>query len=683
MNLEFTEKELQALKYYKEVQYKAINQLLVSNCETDIALLSDEVEDKVEYISYSRENVEKNIEIIKTIYELMQKVYHKNKRTEGWAFVRGTNIAEIERLKNELYIDKFLSTTRDTEKAQKEFSTVWNRPALMYICGNSNIPYLEVDEILGKRNDQAEVIIAPFTKIKEIKENNEITLENSVKTIKTYDVKLEKQELDELSEEERNGLYNYILDNVNSINRRLEECIVLEKENATHYENMRKLEQLLSKYELTAEQKEIEKDYTEIERRADLDDIERINKELDELKDIASEIYQIRKNNIDFITNWKKNIAVYLMAECKEIELKYVAISEIEEEKEQEKIEKYKEEIKKESEILENKNYEEVFEILKKECEENKELSKKLLENIEVLISKQQNHAKIARNLGTNYSALSNAFDMKKNAESLRDLIQTIHLKVQSINEQEDKTEQIEKLKNISNVNLQISTLINYLNNPKIVIQNSKINRFDEIAIIEENELKRGIATRIREICGEAELRKLKDDLELLEDKNGFSRFIGIFTGRNKLDEFMIEQIDVRTKAIRRTLSKKMTLTHSYSIHELIAEIRMFIEENDDDELVEDHIGDLEALEEELKRNFIIIDSKVKDIVERKEGKNLPVTDKKLSRRELIEIETYQFLHKYGYDITNIEEEPEYQNTVASEISKIVEYINTSNILNL
>ena len=38
----------------------------------------------------------------------------------------------------------------------------------------------------------------------------------------------------------------------------------------------------------------------------------------------------------------------------------------------------------------------------------------------------------------------------------------------------------------------------------------------------------------------------------------------------------------------------------------------------------------------------------------------------------MIEIETYQFLHKYGYDIVKTEEEPEYQNTVAPEIAKIV-----------
>ena len=34
-----------------------------------------------------------------------------------------------------------------------------------------------------------------------------------------------------------------------------------------------------------------------------------------------------------------------------------------------------------------------------------------------------------------------------------------------------------------------------------------------------------------------------EDDYEIIEDKGAFSRFLGIFTGQNRLDEFMIEQV--------------------------------------------------------------------------------------------------------------------------------------------
>ena len=284
--------------------------------------------------------------------------------------------------------------------------------------------------------------------------------------------------------------------------------------------------------------------------------------------------------------------------------------------------------------------------------------------------------------MGTSYSALNNAFEMRKVSETLLELLQNINLKVKTICEQE-KTEEIEeKLEKISKSNIEISTLINYLNNPKIAARNSKATRFDEMAIIEENELKRGIAEKIREIRGEAELKKLKDDLEIIEDKGTFIRFLGIITGKNKLDNIMIEQIEVRSQAIRRTLSKKLSLAHNYSIHELMADIVMFVDENEDDELIENDVNELKALAEELRRNYIILESKVQSIIEEKEGIKLPIDDRKLSKQEILEMETHRFLKKYGYDMLyNDREEPKYQDTMANEIARIVEYINSAKIL--
>ena len=343
MELDITNEELDALRNYKSINYESINQLLVSNAETDLALLSDEIEHKSVSLSYDKNSVIKNIETIKKLYELMQKIYYKTNRKEGWVFSRGTNIAEIERLKNEVYIDKLLSTTQNKHKAENEFSALWNKPAVMYICGTSNIPYISVDEILGKQNDSQEIIIAPFTKIIDIKEIGEQEIENSSKKLRIYNVTIEKQELEQLTLSERNGLYNYIVENAGSINRKLRECIDLERENIINYENIRKLEQLLAKYEQNAEIKEIGKDYSDLERKADYDDIQRINKELEQIKENASKLFEIKKQNLEFVTNWKKNIAVYMMAECREIELIYKSKNIIHEEKKEEKLIKYKE----------------------------------------------------------------------------------------------------------------------------------------------------------------------------------------------------------------------------------------------------------------------------------------------------------------------------------------------------
>ena len=703
IDLSFTNEELDALKKYINKDYLAINQMLISNCETDIALLSEYEENKSVFLSYNKENVIENLKTIKLLYKLILKQYYKETKRKEVVF-RGTNLAEIDRLKNEIFIDKPLIATDNATLAENNYAANWNRPVCMNIKLSNDIPYIYVDEVLENYEKTNTIVIAPFTKIKNVSLEEEVKLEKNSKLLKKYNLEIEKQELDKLTDDERNGLYDYILSNTYSINQRLEECIRLEKENSLNFENIRKLEQLLAKYENNNEDSEIDEDSI---NEKDYDDIERISKELEELKNLSTNMFEIKKQNIEFVNMWKRNIAVYLIAECREIENLFVDMNlpskETEIVKKVEDSKNKKETISQETKVLQieeqekqntidfvlsnlkNKSLndeENIYTRVKIESLENIQAGEKLIEDIKNLITKQQNHAKIAGNMGATYSALNNAFDMKKAAEALLELLQNINLKVEAIlGDGENKTNE-RKLEKISKVNIEISTLINYLNNPKIAVRNSKVTRFDEMAIIEENELKRRIAEKIRDIRGEAELKKLKDDLEIIEEKSAFKRIIGMITGQNKLDEFMIEQIEIRQRAIRKTLSKKLSLAYNYSIHELMAEITMFVNENEDDELVEDDVIDLKALAEELRRNYIILESKVQSIIEEKEGKNLPVDDRHISKMDAIEIETYRFLNKYGYDLDSFQtEEPKYQDTMANEIIRIIEYINSSGIL--
>lgn len=703
IDLSFTNEELDALKKYINKDYLAINQMLISNCETDIALLSEYEENKSVFLSYNKENVIENLKTIKLLYKLILKQYYKETKRKEVVF-RGTNLAEIDRLKNEIFIDKPLIATDNATLAENNYAANWNRPVCMNIKLSNDIPYIYVDEVLENYEKTNTIVIAPFTKIKNVSLEEEVKLEKNSKLLKKYNLEIEKQELDKLTDDERNGLYDYILSNTYSINQRLEECIRLEKENSLNFENIRKLEQLLAKYENNNEDSEIDEDSI---NEKDYDDIERISKELEELKNLSTNMFEIKKQNIEFVNMWKRNIAVYLIAECREIENLFVDMNlpskETEIVKKVEDSKNKKETISQETKVLQieeqekqntidfvlsnlkNKSLndeENIYTRVKIESLENIQAGEKLIEDIKNLITKQQNHAKIAGNMGATYSALNNAFDMKKAAEALLELLQNINLKVEAIlGDGENKTNE-RKLEKISKVNIEISTLINYLNNPKIAVRNSKVTRFDEMAIIEENELKRRIAEKIRDIRGEAELKKLKDDLEIIEEKSAFKRIIGMITGQNKLDEFMIEQIEIRQRAIRKTLSKKLSLAYNYSIHELMAEITMFVNENEDDELVEDDVVDLKALAEELRRNYIILESKVQSIIEEKEGKNLPVDDRRISKMDAIEIETYRFLNKYGYDLDSFQtEEPKYQDTMANEIIRIIEYINSSGIL--
>ncbi len=877
IDLSLTNEELNALKEYLDEDYKAINQMLITDSETDVALLSGDSVNKGIHISYSRSYIIEYLKNIKLIYKLILKQYYTKAYKRDITVYRGTNLLEVETFKNDLFVDRFLTATTQSFDAENKYSVDWNRPACMNITLDKNVPFIYISDVLEDKED--EVLISPFTKIKDIVEDTEKKSSQNSKTVKIYNVKLEKQELEELTDRERNGLYDFILENAYSIERKIEECIELEEDNIINFENIRKLEQLLNKYENNDEQNDEEaENINEVE-----DDVLRISKELEELKQKSNELFEKRKQNIEFINNWKRNIAVYMMAECKEIEkrfedvelpkFKHEMISDnksllekdleeaekvlkfegsdlaskpeildknvlsivnldegrlkemdknvdielnqeapdkilndakfednvsdeelVEKEPEKEKIDEQeldkeqtkkfqfceeninetssskedklekdelninsldkdyinknnlekghilaqelikdelvKEELEKirkdrdnftpeiedndktteenidkdcelstdenvtqeikiendvnlESEIeKEEEDKDSISYIAKSGCEENIEAVTKLLEDISLLIAKQQNHAKVAGSMEVSYSALNNAFEMRNAAEKLLELLEATKEKVKTLTEKNLNARIQDRLERISKNNIEISTLINYLNNPKIATRNTQITRFDEMAIIEENELKRCIAERIRNIRGEAELKKLKDDLEIIEDKGNLSRFFGIFTGQNKLDDFMIEQIEVRRTAIRKTLSKKMSLVHNYSIHELVAEIEMFVAENEDDELVENDVLDLKSIEEELKRNYVVLQSKVDSIVEEKEGRNLPIKDRRISKREIIEIETYRFLNKYGYDGNYLygEQEPTYQDTMVSEINRIIEYVNSSDI---
>lgn len=675
MEKDLTNEEMEVIRLYKTFTKNAINIMLTSNVEKDFDVMSKQKDNNL----YSKMNLIKNIETFKSVYAIILKMFYKKIEKKDWSFSKYTTLAEVNKAKNEIYIDRLIFATAHKEKIEEEQTENIELPVLVNLIGDKNIPYIELEKILGTVKAEEEVLISPFTKIKKIEEVGKKDLDED-KKLKIYNMYLEKQELVKMSKEEKTGLYTYLVTNADLVNEKLQKCIEIEKENSKNYENIRKLEQLSNKYESELEKKE-SLGIDEQTKKEELENIDRVNRELDNLKENATTLFQTKKEECDFIVNWKKSLAVYLMSECKEIEEEYLVKEKVIKEISNSKMEKLEQEIRKKQEENDEKTLEDIITAVKEECKENLIVAERLINDIKNLILKQQNHAKIAGNLGTSYSALNNCFEIKKYAETLKEMLIKIQNKVEKICKTENRIILDQKLLEISKINVQINTLMNYLNNPKTSIGKSKITRFDEMAIVEENELKRGIAQEILNIRGEAELKKLKDDIGIIEEKSAIKRIIGLITGRNKIDGYMLEQIEVRQKAIRKTLAKKLKLSKNYSIHELIAEIEMFREDNEDDELVEDDVADLMALEQELRRNFVIADSKVEEIIEKKEAKNLPIDLKKVTKQELIEIETYRFLNKYGYDIPEEATEPVYQDTMSSEINRIIEYIESSKIL--
>ena len=625
MDIKLTKEEHKLMIHYKNEKFYSINQLLSNDIE------------KENPAEYTKENVQENLELIQKIYEIMVRIFYHEPELEKKSFYKATSMAEIDKLKNISEVNLFFMAKLECSKAEEDLVTILNRPALLQIELADDIPTILIEE-------DGTVLISPFTKIDLIEE-----LEDGNEDRKNYKIVLSKQQSMDLKEPNKTELLESILKNTNSVFEKIKACL--------------EIEQLRAKHNFAMEQENYEADTTEEERQSDLDNIARINSELTSLKDIVAKSFDDKLQNMQFITEWKNDVGIYLKNEFAQMIAKYDGTILVEKNVEE-----------KEEKTYQPTGNEKIDEV-KADCLENVAVVNTLLKNIKELISKQQNHARIAEALDSNYKALNNAFEMKNYAEELDSLVRAISDKVDHITD--EKAEELEK---ISKVNLQVSILLNYLNNAKSAVS-KKINRFDEMNIIEENELKKEIAETIKNIRCEAELKKLNDDVDIIEDKSNIKKFFGKFTGRDKLDKTMLDQIKVRQTAIRKNFRNKMPLAYNYSIHELIAEIEMFIKENKDDELVLEDVSLLRKIKDTLKKNFVILDSKVISIMDQKTGKNLPVASKKVSKKELIEIDTYRFLNRYGYDKSYDKKEPDYPDTMASEIKRIIDYIKSSDVL--
>ncbi len=320
---------------------------------------------------------------------------------------------------------------------------------------------------------------------------------------------------------------------------------------------------------------------------------------------------------------------------------------------------------------------------IKLDCRKNINTSKKILANIEDLNGIQKRNQQRAEKMGVLYTPLNNISKMEHSAHILKEQLFKIDRKLAEICNQTNFQKLKFDLETIAKTNIGITALLKCLNDSKNSMISNKYSRFPEMIEIEDRELKRSIAERSRKIRGEAELKKLKDDLKIIEEKGTFKKFIGILIGRNKIDNCLEMQIRYRKMAIESTLSKKLTLVQKYDIEEILAEILMFIEENEKDELIEDDVDSLKILAEELKKNYTILDSNVQTIISQRDGKNSLYVNKKITKKEIIELETQRFLNKYGYRISYVcdQEGYEYQDTMATEIDRIITYINNLNII--
>ena len=239
MDVKLTKEEQTLIANFKNEKLNHVNQWLSLDLE------------RANPAEYTEQNVRDNFELVRKINEIMLRFFHHEPKKEKQIFYKAASIAEIDKLKNTAEINQFLLARLDQAKAEEDLVGILNRPALLQIELAEDIPVLPIQEELL-------VMISPFTKVDLLEETQE-----SKEDKKVYQLVLSGQEMKHLEQSDEKEWCDTICKSTNAVFEKLKECLDMDEENASNYENIRKLEQLLAKHNFAMEQETYEADTTE------------------------------------------------------------------------------------------------------------------------------------------------------------------------------------------------------------------------------------------------------------------------------------------------------------------------------------------------------------------------------------------------------------------------------------
>ena len=319
---------------------------------------------------------------------------------------------------------------------------------------------------------------------------------------------------------------------------------------------------------------------------------------------------------------------------------------------------------------------------LEKILRKNKNKSDKMVEDISDLIRKQQKYAKIGAETNSKYSSLIDGFKIKQEAEKLRKILTDMYsdYKEYYFNKLNKKLPNIEyerKLTKILEVAEKAEIFLNYIYNPKNSKQRTDLNRFDELILIEENEIKRKITKEVDAIIANANLIIIDEEIDTIETKKVLEKLFDIIIGKRKKDKERVIKLEELAEEVDAKLRQTYTINRNYKIHDVLAKIMIFKSENIGDELVKDLVDKITVIEKAIAKNFVISEETVLKKIEELKMLKLPVVVEKDSENEM-EYELALIRHKYEYDNIYDEEEVKYVDTTANEIKQIIEYIKLS-----
>ena len=200
-----------------------------------------------------------------------------------------------------------------------------------------------------------------------------------------------------------------------------------------------------------------------------------------------------------------------------------------------------------------------------------------------------------------------------------------------------------------------------YKNSVKINLFNQDINQMllnidcgniEKIPTLESNSFKKALYDKFLLIQTKIDLKDIDKKYEDLENMGLFKKFLFKITRKNKIINEEKEHLqDARNKVLNRRerldiISKP---EYKYSIHNILADIYIYIEDIDENEHEED-LREIENIKKYIIENYKIDSNRVNQIIEHKKRNCLPqVIDKKTSKLDKMRQQYNDFLVKHGY----------------------------------
>ena len=404
----------------------------------------------------------------------------------------------------------------------------------------------------------------------------------------------------------------------------------------------------------------MESEYNSVGAEEEIHDVKKrlleLNSKYEELKKQKDEIYEELKVLKDEYKNSFLNILEYI---------RYIRLEE----------KRYKEAGIDETEKVK------LFD-LEKVLRTNKNKSDKMVEDISDLIKKQQKYAKIGAETNSKYSSLIDGFKIKQEAEKLRKILSDMYFEFKEyyfnkLNKKIPNLEYERRLSKILEIAEKVEVFLNYIYNPKNAKQRTDINRFDELILIEENEIKRRITKEVDSIIANANLIIIDEEIDTIETKRVLEKLFDIIIGKRKKDKERVIKLEELAEEVDAKLRQSYTINRNYKIHDVLAKIMIFKSENIGDELVKDLVDKITVIEKAIAKNFVISEESVLKKIDELKMLKLPVVIEKDEKND-VEYELALLRHKYEYDNIYNEEEVKYVDTTANEIKQIIEYIKLS-----